>query len=107
MGILAESWQTPYSETSPAHYAGTGRRVGAPHSIKNAHYHRVHCDVAHEKHEEGLARPGNGSEAKLPEKTENDSESRSRNCIAGVKRPLVFVFQRTGMCIHDQFIRIC
>ena len=101
MGVLAESWQTPYSETSPARYAGTGRRVGTPRPIpsKNMHYHRVHRDVRGQ----GRARPDSGPE----EKTENDSESCSRICIAGVKRPLVFVFQRTGMCIHDQSIRIC
>ena len=105
MGVLAECWQTPYSETSPAHYAGTGRRVGTPRPIpsKNMHYHRVHRDVAGEQRGRARARPGNGPE----EKTENDSESRGRVCIAGVKRPLGFVFQRTSMCIHDQSIRIC
>lgn len=50
MGALAECWQTPYSQTSPTHCAGTGRRVGMPWPIpsKNVHYHHVHHDVAGE-----------------------------------------------------------
>jgi len=125
MGVLAESWQTPYSAASDSHCALTGIRIGKPlarsstPTSKKPSYHRLNRGVPPGKRVPGRGGPKDDSNPVTRSPTEEtqgkNSQSHDRLWIEGESRTRVLLMdvlhsvpkaQRAGMSIPGRPVRI-
>ncbi|KAI9574220.1 hypothetical protein HD554DRAFT_10882 [Boletus coccyginus] len=125
MGVLAESWQTPYSATSYSHCAVTGGRIdmhpARSNTPKTPRYHRLYRedppknDASVRGGPKDDPNPGTRSPTEETKPQEKNIKSHSRIWIEGEGRARDLLMdvlhsipkaQRAGIFIPDRPVRI-